>query len=211
MNPTTPQVDGYIRKNKRWAVELQALRQLLLDAGLTETIKWRAPCYTFKGANVIIIGAAKDHCVLSFLKGALLKDPHSLLQPPGPNSQSARVIRFTTLDEITTLEPALKSLIQQAIKTEQAGLKVTLKKITDYPIPPELQAKFDESPSLQTAFQSLTPGRQRAYLMHFSAPKQSETRTSRIERCTPKILAGQGLDDDYKARIKKASKKSPSK
>jgi len=190
-----PQVDGYVRKNKKWQKELQKLRTILLDSPLKEEVKWRVPCYTFEDSNVVILGAFKESCVLSFVKGALLKDPKGILTLPGENTQSARVIRFTDVDQINELEPAIKAYIDEAIEVEKAGLKVTFKKPSEFKIPQEFQTKLDEMPGLKKAFAALTPGRQRAYLMHISAAKQSKTRTSRVEKCIPRILKGKGLDD----------------
>jgi uncharacterized protein YdeI (YjbR/CyaY-like superfamily) len=190
-----PQVDGYLRKNKQWQEELAKLRKIVLDSELTEEVKWRVPCYTFQQSNVVILGAFKECCTLSFLKGALLKDAKGILVKPGENTQSARVVRFTNVREIAKLEPVLKAYINEAIEVEKAGLKVTFKKVTEHPVPEEFQAKLDETPGLKTAFDALTPGRRRAYLLHFSAPKQSKTRVSRVEKCMKQILGGKGLDD----------------
>jgi uncharacterized protein YdeI (YjbR/CyaY-like superfamily) len=195
MSRKIPQVDGYLRKNKQWQEELARLRQIVLDCGLTEEMKWRVPCYTFQQSNVVILGAFKACCTLSFLKGALLTDAKGILVKPGENTQSARVIRFTNVREIAKLQPVLKAYVDEAIEVEKAGLKVAFKKITEHPVPEEFQSKLDDIPELKTAFDALTPGRRRAYLLHFSAPKQSKTRTSRIEKCVKQILAGKGLDD----------------
>ncbi len=196
MNRMNPKVDGYIRKNKKWQDELQKLRTIILDSPLTEEVKWRVPCYTFHEKNVIFIGAFKESCVLSFVKGVLLKDARRILIQQTENSQSVRVIRFTSVREIAEMEPALKAYIREAVEVEKAGLKVTLKKITERPIPEEFQAKLDERPALKKAFAALTPGRQRAYLLYFSAAKQSKTRESRVEKWLPQILNGKGLDDE---------------
>jgi uncharacterized protein YdeI (YjbR/CyaY-like superfamily) len=195
MNRMNPQVDGYLRKNKKWLEELQELRTIILDCPLTEEVKWRVPCYTFEGKNVVFLGALKETCVLSFVKGALLKDPKRILVQQTENSQSVRVTRFTNLQEITKLEPVLKAYINEAVEVEKAGLKVKLKKISEFAIPEELQARFDELPAFKIAFDALTPGRRRGYLLHFSAAKQSKTRASRVEKCMPQILKGRGLDD----------------
>ncbi len=195
MNRMNPKVDGYVRKHKKWQEELQKLRTIILDCPLTEEVKWRVPCYTFQNSNVVILGGFKEYCVLSFVKGALLKDADGVLSKPGENTQSARVIRFTQVREIVEMEPILKTYIDEAIEMEKAGLKVKLKDISERKIPEELQNKLDEIPSLKTAFDALTPGRQRAYLLHFSAPKQSKTRESRVGKCLPQILNGKGLDD----------------
>jgi uncharacterized protein YdeI (YjbR/CyaY-like superfamily) len=188
-------VDVVLRKSKRWQGELQQLRRILLDCGLTEALKWRQPCYTYQDSNVVIMGGFKEYCALSFFKGALLKDPKGILIQPGENTQSARMIRFTHVREIAEMEPILKSYVHEAIAVEEAGLKVEFKKITEFAIPEELQARLDESRALKTAFDALTPGRRRAYIMHFSAAKQSKTRESRIDKCVPRILDGKGLND----------------
>jgi uncharacterized protein YdeI (YjbR/CyaY-like superfamily) len=195
MNKMNPKVDGYLRKSKKWQKELQKLRIILLDCPLNEEVKWRHPCYTFQENNIVILGAFKESCVLTFVKGALLKDANGILVKPGENTQSARVIRFTNVQQIVELEPFLKAYVREAIEVEKAGLKVKFKKITEFKIPEELKKKLDEIPALKTAFRALTPGRQRAYLLYFSAAKQSKTRDSRIEKCMRQILDGKGLDD----------------
>lgn len=196
MNGPNPKVDGYLRKSKQWQEELRKLRTIILDCALTEEVKWRVPCYTFAGHNVLFIGRFKESCVLSFVKGVLLKDPKGILIQQAENSQSVRVIRFTNAQQIVELEPVLKAYINEAIEVEKAGLKVALKKVSDFIIPQELGAKFDEIPGLKTAFAALTPGRQRAYILYFSAAKQSKTRESRVEKCVGKILDGKGLDEE---------------
>jgi uncharacterized protein YdeI (YjbR/CyaY-like superfamily) len=201
-NIMTLKVDAYLRKAKQWQDEMQELRRIVLDCGLIEESKWGKPCYTFQDNNVILIAGFKDYCVISFIKGALLKDAKSILIKPGEDTQSARVIRFTGVPEILKLESVLKSYLKESIAVEKAGLKVEFKKITKRTIPEELQVKFKQNPALKKAFTALTPGRQRAYLMHFSAPKQVKTRESRIEKCIPQILKGQGLNDDYIKRKK---------
>jgi uncharacterized protein YdeI (YjbR/CyaY-like superfamily) len=190
-----PSVDGYVRKNKKWKEELQALRTIILGSELTEEVKWRVPCYTLQNRNVILLGAFKEYCGLTFVKGALLKDDEGILRQPGENTQSARLIRFTHVREITELESTLKAYVDKAIRVEKTGLKVRFKKITEHKIPEELQKKLDEIPALKTAFAALTPGRQRAYLLYFSGAKQAKTRESRIEKCMQQILKGKGLDD----------------
>src|SRR2546421_11165682 len=194
MNRMNPKVDGYLRKSKQWHEELQQLRRIILDCGLSEEVKWRVPCYTFQNSNIVLLGRFKESCVLSFVKGALLKDANGILVKPGENTQAARVIRFTNVQQIVEMEPILKAYIDQAIEVEKAGLKVDFKKNPE-PVPVELQNKFDEIPSLKTAFAALTPGRQRAYVLYFSAPKQSKTRESRVEKCMKQILKGKGLND----------------
>ena len=195
MNRMNPKVDGYLRKSKQWQKELRALRKIFLDSPLTEEVKWRHPCYTFQERNIVIIGRFKECCMLNFVKGALLKDARGILVKPGENTQASRVIRFTNVQQIIELEPVLKAYINDAIEVEKAGLKVKFKKITEFKIPAELQNKFNEIPALKTAFTALTPGRQRAYLLYFSAAKQSKTREARVEKCMQQILKGKGLDD----------------
>src|SRR5262245_47684995 len=195
MNRTSPKVDGYIRKSKQWQPELQKLRTIILDSPLTEEVKWRIPCYTYQNSNVVLIGRFKDHCALTFLKGALLKDATHGLGKPGENTQSARTIKFANVDEIVKVEPILKAYSDEAIEVEKAGLKVSFKTISEFKIPDELQAKLDEVPALNKAFRALTPGRQRGYILYFSGAKQSKTRASRVEKCMPQILDGKGLDD----------------
>lgn len=177
-----------------WQKELRKLRAILLDCGLTEELKWGSPCYTFEKNNVSMLGSLRESCVLSFLKGSLLNDADGILTKPGENSQAARVIRFTKLEEIIKIEPVLRAYIFEAIDVEKAGLKVEFKTNPE-PIPEELQNKFNEDPSFKTAFFALTPGRQRGYILHFSAPKQSKTRVARIEKCQPQIFEGIGFHD----------------
>ena len=196
MNKTNPKVDGYLRKSKAWQQELQKLRTILLDCELTEEVKWRVPCYTFQGSNLLFIGRLKESCVLSFVKGALLKDARGILIQQTENSQSVRVIRFTNVQEIDKLESVLKAYINEAIEAEKAGLKVSFKKISEFKIPEEFQNELDKNPGLKKAFDALTPGRRRAYILYFSAAKQSKTRVSRVEKCMPKILDGKGMDDE---------------
>jgi uncharacterized protein YdeI (YjbR/CyaY-like superfamily) len=195
MNRTNPKVDGYLRKSKTWQEELAKLRSIILDCGLTEEVKWRVPCYTFAGKNVAFIGRFKESCVLSFVKGVLLKDPRGILIQQTENSQSVRVIRFTNLKQIVELEPVLKAFIHEAIEVEKAGSKVKLKKISEFKIPEEFKKKLAAIPALKTAFGALTPGRRRAYILYFTAAKQSKTRESRVEKCMRQILNGKGLDD----------------
>ncbi len=190
-----PKVDDYLSKAKKWREESERLRHIVLDCDLTEEYKWMHPCYTFEKKNVVLIHGFKEYCALLFHKGALLKDPHGILVQQTENVQAARQIRFTHLQEILDLEPILKEYILEAIEVEKAGLEVTLKKDTEFIIPEELQEKFDESPDLKAAFEALTPGRQRAYILYFSQPKQSKTRVSRVENCMERILSGKGLKD----------------
>jgi uncharacterized protein YdeI (YjbR/CyaY-like superfamily) len=187
-------VDVILGKAKKWREELQELRRIILGCGLTEEVKWGSPCYTFENANVIVIGGFKESCVISFFKGALLKDAEGLLTKPGQNTQSVRVIRFRNVREIVEREPILKAYIREAMAVEKAGLKVSLKKNPE-PVPAELRRKLEAMPALKTAFEALTPGRRRAYILYFSAAKQSGTREARIEKCVPRILKGRGLND----------------
>ncbi len=195
MNKTNPKVDGFMRKPNQWQKEFQKLREIVLECPLTEEIKWRHPCYTFQESNIVLIHGFKDYCAFLFFKGALLKDPKGILIQQTKNVQAARQIRFTSVQQIVKLKPTLKAFINEAIEAEKAGLKVKLKKNPE-PIPEEFQNKLDEIPALKTAFAALTPGRQRAYILHFSAAKQSKTRTSRVEKWTQHILNGKGIDDE---------------
>ena len=199
MAPTrlNPQVDEYLKNTKKWQEESKKLRRIVLDCGLTEESKWGKPCYTFQNSNVVIIQGFKEYCALLFCKGALLKDAHRILIQQTENVQAARQIRFTSVPEIVALEPAVKAYIHEAVEVEKAGLKVNYKKASEFTVPEELQNKLDEIPAFKKAFKALTPGRQRAYLLYFSAPKQSKTREARIEKYIPQILKGQGLNDDY--------------
>ena len=190
-----PKVDEFLRKAKKWQEEMGKLRMIILDCQLTEELKWGHPCYTFQKSNVVIIGGFKEYCALTFVKGALLNDPNGILIKPGENTQAGRQIRFTNAREIVEMEPILKAYIYEAIEVEKAGLKVEFKETTEFTIPEEFQSKLDEIPALKTAFEALTPGRQRAYLLYFSAPKQSKTRESRVEKCMQQILNGKGLND----------------
>jgi uncharacterized protein YdeI (YjbR/CyaY-like superfamily) len=190
-----PKVDEFLSKAKKWKEEYETLRNIILDCELTEEFKWMHPCYTFEKKNIVLIHGFKEYCALLFHKGALLQDTHGILIQQTENVQGARQIRFTNVQEIVATETILKAYIQEAIEVEKAGLEVNFKKNTDFIIPEELQNKFDEIPSLKTAFEALTPGRQRAYILHFSQPKQSKTRESRVEKCMPKILNGKGLND----------------
>ncbi len=195
MNKTNPQVDAYLKKAAKWRGELAVLRRIVLDCGLTEDFKWRIPVYTAEGKNVVSIAALKDCCVLSFFKGALLKDAKGILTKPGANSRAARVIRFTGADEIAEIEATLKKYIAAAIEVEEAGQKIDFQKDAKLELPEEVQEKFDEQPELKSAFEALTPGRQRGYVLYFSAAKQSKTRISRVEQHTQRILDGKGIHD----------------
>ncbi|MCE0498256.1 MAG: YdeI/OmpD-associated family protein [Methylacidiphilales bacterium] len=190
-----PKVDVYLGNAKKWRKELEKLRRILLGCQLTEELKWGKPCYTFQASNVVIMLPLKEYCTLLFCKGVLLKDAHGILVKAGENTQAARQIRFTHLREIVGMETILKDFIHQAIEVEKAGLKVKYKKISEFKFPEELQKKLDEMPALKTAFKALTPGRQRGYLLYFSAAKQSATRESRVEKCMRQILKGKGLND----------------
>jgi uncharacterized protein YdeI (YjbR/CyaY-like superfamily) len=192
-----PEVDAYLGKAKKWQNEMRKLRTIVLDCGLTEEFKWYQPCYTFQNGIVLLISAFKEYCTLAFFKGALLKDAKGILVRPGENSQALRQIRFTAAQEIVEMEPVLKSYIQEAIEIEKAGLKV--QRNPKIAIPEEFQNRLDKGPALKAAFDGLTPGRRRAYIMHFSQPKQPKTREARIEKCMSQILAGKGLDDDYRS------------
>jgi uncharacterized protein YdeI (YjbR/CyaY-like superfamily) len=196
MDRMNRKIDGYFTKSKRWRQELEKLRMIVLDCPLTEEVKWGCPCYTFQESNIVLIHEFKEYCALLFFKGALLKDARGILIQQTKNVQAARQIRFTRVQEIVAMEPILKAYIREAIELEKAGLKVNLKKTSDYEIPEELQNKLDEIPALKTAFAALTPGRQRGYIVHFSQPKQSKTREARVEKCMPRILGGKGLLDD---------------
>jgi uncharacterized protein YdeI (YjbR/CyaY-like superfamily) len=190
-----PKVDHYLSNTVQWREELEQLRAIILDFQLTEELKWGKPCYTFQKSNILILQGFKEFCALMFFKGALLNDPNGILKKPGENTQAARRIPFTNVQEIVEMEPILKAYIKEAIKVEKAGLKVNFRKSTELIFPEEFQNKLDEIPALKTAFDVLTPGRQRAYILYFSAPKQSKTRESRVEKCMQKILNGKGLND----------------
>jgi len=190
-----PKVDAFLSKADKWQEEMEELRTILLDCGLIEEFKWRTPCYTFQERNIALIGAFKAHCVLSFFKGALLNDTNDILEKPGENTQAARVIRFTNLQEIRAKEATLKAYIFEAIEVEKAGLSVDFKENETLVLPEELLMKFEELPAFKTAFEALTPGRQRGYNLFFSAGKQSKTRTSRIEKYLQRILDGKGIND----------------
>lgn len=182
-------------KVNNWKEELQALRMILLDSELTEECKWGVPCYTFQKKNIILLAAFKGFCSLSFLKGALLKDPKGILVKPGDNSQSARLIKFNNVKQIIKLQPLVKSYIKEAVELEKTGAKVAFKKGTEHTIPEEFKNKLNKTPALKKAFYALTPGRQRGYLLFFSGAKQSATRESRIEKCIKQIMSGKGLND----------------
>ena len=190
-----PAVDFYFDKASTWQKELEQLRSIVLDCGLTEELKWGCPCYTFQKRNIVLIHVFKEYCALLFFKGALLTDTNGILVQQTENVQAARQARFTNEREIVEMEAFLKAYIYEAIEVEKAGLKVDLKKTAAFRIPEEFQKKLDEMPALKTAFEALTPGRQRAYILYFSAPKQSKTRASRVEKYIPQIFNGKGLND----------------
>ena len=190
-----PKVDFYFSKPKKWQEELKQLRMIVLSCGLTEELKWGIPCYAFQKSNIVLIHAFKEYCALLFFKGALLNDANGILIQQTKNVQAGRQIRFTNVREIAKMKPILKVYIYEAIEVEKAGLKVNFKKTTEFNIPKEFQNKLNEIPALKIAFDALTPGRQRGYMLHFSAPKQSKTRESRIEKCMQQILNGKGLND----------------
>lgn len=188
-------VDFYFSKAKKWQEELERLRLIALDCGLNEELKWGCPCYTHNGENIVLIHDFKEYCAFLFFKGALLNDPSNILIQQTENVQAARQIRFTNIRDILDQEAVLKTYIFEAIEVEKAGLKVELKKTAAFAVAEEFQHKLDAIPELKTAFEALTPGRQRGYLLYFSSAKQAQTRTARVEKYMPKILSGKGLDD----------------
>ncbi len=195
MNSINPKVDFFFNKATKWQKEFNQLRTIILACGLKEELKWGQPCYTLEARNIVLMHGFKEYCALLFFKGVLLKDTHGILIQQTENVQAARQIRFTNGKEINKQKSILKSYIQQAIEVEKAGIKVKLKKTSEYHLPEEFHEKLVEMPALKNAFSALTPGRQRAYLFYFSQPKQSKTRESRIEKCVRKILEGKGLND----------------
>ena len=190
-----PKVDFYFSKAKKWQEEIGKLRTIVLDCGLIEELKWGNPCYTYGKSNIVLIHVFKEYCALLFFKGALLKDPDGILIQQTKNVQAARQLRFTNVRDIVKLKANIKAYIYEAIEVEKAGLKVTLKKTSEFTMPDEFRKKLKEMPGLKAAFEALTPGRQRAYKLHFSTPKQSKTRKARVEKYTPQILNGKGLND----------------
>ncbi|GAA4100659.1 YdeI family protein [Mucilaginibacter panaciglaebae] len=190
-----PKVDFFFDKEKRWQQEIERLRVICLDTGLTEELKWGCPCYAFEGKNIVLIHTFKEYCALLFFKGVLLSDADGILIQQTENVQGARQIRFANIREVIDREAAIKAYIFEAIEVEKAGLKVELKKTDEFNMPIEFQYKLDHIPALKTAFQALTQGRQRAYLLHFSQAKQAQTREARIEKYIPQILNGKGLND----------------
>ena len=195
MNKLNPKVDAFINKAGQWQEEYRKLRTILLDSGLTEDLKWGVPCYTLDNKNVVIMHGFKEYCGLLFVKGVLLKDDKNILITQTENVQAARHVRFTNVREIDRLKAVLKAYIKEAIEAELAGLKVNYKKTAEFSMPDEFQTRLEENTALQEAFEALTPGRQRAYLLYFSAPKQSKTREGRVEKSIPRILKGKGLND----------------
>lgn len=193
MNPKV--VDRFLDRAKKWKEEMTFLRNICLACGVTEDFKWVHPCYTFQGKNVVLIHGFKDYCALLFHKGAILKDSENLLVLQTENVQSARQLRFTSIEEIEKLEATIKAYIFEAVEVEKAGLEIKLKKTSEFQMPEELQLKFKEDPSLKKAFEAFTPGRQRGYLLHFSQAKQSKTRIARIEKSIPMIFDGKGFNE----------------
>lgn len=190
-----PKVDFYFTKEQKWQQEITKMRAIALSCNLTEELKWRTPCYTLNGNNIVLIHTFKEYCAFLFFKGALLNDTQDILIQQSKNVQATRQIRFTNLAQIDEQEAIIKTYIFEAIEVEKAGLKVTLKKTTEYEIPEEFQLKLNESAELKNAFEALTPGRQRGYLLHFAQPKQAKTREARIEKCIPQIFEGKGFND----------------
>ena len=194
-NGMNPQVDAFLNEEEKWREEMKKLRKIILSCPLTEELKWGKPSYSLEKSNIVLMHGFKEYCALLFFKGALLKDAHGILVQQTENTQSTRQVRFTNVREITRLEPILKAYVLEAIEVEKSGLKVEYKKTSEFAVAEEFQNKLDKIPALKTAFGALTPGRQRAYLLYFSAPKQSKTRSSRVEKCLPQILKGKGLND----------------
>ena len=188
-----PSVDFYFDKAQTWRAAIEKLRMVVLDCGLGEELKWGCPCYTFQNKNIVLIHVFKEYCALLFFKGALLSDPDGMLIRQTTNTQATRQIRFTNASDINNIENTLKAYVYEAIEVEKAGLKVELKKTADFTVAEEFKNKLDKSPALKKAFYQLTPGKQRAYHLYFSAPKQSKTRQSRVEKCTQQILRGEAL------------------
>lgn len=190
-----PSVTAFVERSEKWQAEFEILRGILVDSPLVEESKWGKPCYTFEGSNVVILQGFKTSCAMLFPKGALLKDIAGLLEKPGANTQSARRIPFTNAAQITKAKKILKAYVAEAIDLEKSGAKVKFKTVSEFSVPQELQEKLDSDPKFKRAFKGLTPGRQRGYLLHFSAAKQPQTRASRIEKCVEPILQGRGLND----------------
>lgn len=190
-----PKAEWFFEKETKWQKEYEKLRMIILDCGLIEELKWGCPCYTHDNTNVVLIHGFKEYCAVLFFKGALLNDPDGILIQQTKNVQSARQVRFTNIREIVKQEKILKAYIYEAIEVERAGLKVKLKKTSDYKVPEEFQKQLDKKAALKKAFEALTPGRQRAYIFYFSQAKQSKTREARVEKYVKKILDGKGLED----------------
>lgn len=190
-----PDVDEFLEKTTKWRDEFEQLRQIILDCNLTEELKWGNPCYTFQNKNIVLIHGFKEYCALLFFKGALMHDSEGILIRQSDNVQSARQVRFTGTEEIASLAKTLKAYVFEAVEIEKSGLKMELKKTTEYSIPEEFRLVLDRSPALKSAFEALTPGRQRAYLLFFAQPKQARTRTQRVDKYTQQILQGKGLAD----------------
>ena len=195
MPQTNPKAEAFVRRSAKWQEELARLRAIILECGLDEALKWGVPCYTLGDNNIVLIHEFKEYCAILFFKGALLSDPHGLLIQQTENVQATRQLRFTTIDEVREREETIKEYIHEAIAAEQAGLKVPMKETSEFRVPKEFQEKLDEMPELKAAFEALTPGRQRGYLLYFAAPKQSKTREARIEKCMQQIFEGKGLND----------------
>ncbi|MDE3234335.1 MAG: YdeI/OmpD-associated family protein [Bacteroidota bacterium] len=191
-----PKVDAYLSRAEKWQKEMEKMRSIALSCGLTEELKWGTPCYTSHNSNIVLIHAFKEYCAFLFFKGALLKNEHGILIQQSANVQATRQVRFTNLKHIKELEPVLKAYIYEAIEVEKAGLKVTLKKTTEYAVPEEFKKRLKADSTLKKAFEALTPGRQRGYLLYFAAAAQSKTREGRIEKYIPQILKGKGLNDE---------------
>jgi len=190
-----PKVDFYFNKAKKWKEEIELLRTIVLDCHLTEELKWGCPCYTHEGNNIVLIHVFKEYCALLLFKGVLLKDPKGILIQQTENVQAARQIRFTSVAQITKLKASIKAYIMEAVKVEEAGLKVEMKKTSEYAVPEEFQSKLDKDANLRKAFKALTPGRQKGYLFYFSQAKQAKTREARVEKYIPQILDGKGIVD----------------
>lgn len=196
MNGMNPKVDFFFNKAGKWQEAVEKMRMIALDTGLTEELKWGCPSYSLNGANIVLIHHFKEYCAYLFFKGALMNDAQGILIQQTENVQSARQVRFTNLQEIIDLEPVLKAYIHEAIEIEKAGLKVEFKKTKDFTVAEEFQTRLDAMPVLKTAFEALTPGRQKGYLLYFAQAKQAKTREARIEKYIPHILSGKGLDDE---------------
>ena len=195
MMQMNPKVNWFFHKAEKWKDEYETLRKICLESGLNEELKWGCPCYTYQKKNIVLIHGFNEYCALLFHKGVLLKDPLGILIRQTENVQAARQIRFSTIQEIVELEPIIKTYIDEAVEAEKAGLQVEFKKTDEFEVPEEFQQKLDENPALKTAFEALTPGRKRGYLLHFSGAKQSKTRMERVGKCIPKIFEGKGLQD----------------